>query len=761
MPDPVDADLYQLIDDIPAMLAAFDSQGRSAYRNHACRAFFGLGDSGETGAENWISDLSCDDDPAIKSRIDRGSEVRLVRELTGIDGLRRFEVSLIPSVSPSGDVHGYVAIARDAADDEDTIASGDSVASLLDALPDGVLLFDAEGRLSHANSRFDVMWPTSERPFEPGADLDRTLQAVMQHACIEPCNADRTDDGAKPTANQGDAVTAVEMEVAGQTMLCRITGTASGGTMLTFNVIEKRLESGRTRHAMTDELIDAVARQMPGLIGQIDGDGRYVFANRAYSDWYGVPVDRIVGGTDEEMIAGVPRWRPDETWRRRRRANIESALSGQTVEFEEYRTYPDGHDRNIRGALIPSFDDGGGVRGVSIVTIDISEEKRREKALSESEERYRSLVELSPNYIMVHRDGECLFANPATNAIYGLERGDSIVGRKTMDLVHPDSRGAVIDRFKTLMSGEGPLDRAEIKIRRIDGSEIYLENRVASIHWDGEPAFLVVGGDISDRKRADQQIRDREMMFRGLVDALFDAVVISDQEKIIDFNSKALDLFGYDETEFGGLDILTLVPDDLHEFVVRQIEMEVSDPYELMIRTKDGRRFPVEISARTFVQNQRRVRVVAIRDLTQPKQAEDALRKSEELLRLVVDNLPAFISYIGADGRYKLVNASYEARYGVSHDQIVGRHFDELGVGSPDDKRNPEWRESRRRNVALALSGQSIEFERERMFADGQPRLLKGSMVPHLGQGGEVLGICVLSQDVSEQKKIEEAVALV
>ena len=58
--------------------------------------------------------------------------------------------------------------------------------------------------------------------------------------------------------------------------------------------------------------LDTVAGQLPGLIGQIDLEGRYLFASRAYSDWYGVPLDRIIGNTEEELTTGVPQWCPEK-----------------------------------------------------------------------------------------------------------------------------------------------------------------------------------------------------------------------------------------------------------------------------------------------------------------------------------------------------------------------------------------------------------------------------------------------------------------
>ncbi len=636
-------------------------------------------------------------------------------------------------------------------------AIDDSVAAILEAMPDGVLLFDPDGRLSGANSRFRRMWPASERGFEPGTDLKRVLEVVARYACARPNGAAPADLAAAAIGRPDGSVTAVELDVAGRSMSWRASRTASGGTMMTFGAIDQAVEAGRAPIEGVEGLLHAVAGQLPGLVALIGVDGRYRYASPAYSDWYGVPVERIVGGTDDELAASIEPWRSDRRSRRRRRDNIASALSGRTVRFEDVRRFPDGRDRHVRGALIPSFDDGGHVRGVSIVTIDISEQRRREQVYVESEDRYRSLVDLSPSSIMVHRDGECLFANRAAYEMYGLATGETMIGRQVLDLVHPDSRAAFVDRYQALLRGEGSSDRAEIKCRRVDGTEFHVENRITGIQWDGSPAVLVVGSDVSDRKRAERRIRDREAMFRGLVDASFDAVIISDHGKIVDFNAKALELYGYDKTEMTGLDVTSLMADDEREFVTRQINMEVSEPYDSVSRAGDGRSFPVELSARTFPWGDGRVRVCAVRDLTERHQAEEALRKSEELLRLVVDNVPALIGYVGADGRYKLANSGYEAMYGMPRDRIIGRHFDEFTNGPADETIAAEWRQTRRENIARALSGHLIEFEGERFFADGQPRFLKGSMVPHLGSDGEVLGICLLIQDVSERKRAEDA----
>ena len=301
-------------------------------------------------------------------------------------------------------------------DADDTIGTSDGFSSLFESLPDGVILFDSDGRKCHANSRFDVMWPTSEQPFEPDADLDRTLQAVMRLACTKPGKVGRTDDLAQQIAHQGDAVTAVEMEVVGRPIMCRISGTAAGGTMLSFSDIEKWRDAGRTRHAMTDELIDAVAHQMPGLIGQIDGDGRYVYANRfrdfaeASGDWFwetdldqrftyvsprGDPSqslfqDRDLIGNSRSMVHAE--FGVDDTVVPRIQSSMDRGHPFRDVEL--CLTAPDKPAQWLQLSGQPVLDDFGKIASYRGVAVDITARKRRKRRCA----RARNAIEGLPSY---------------------------------------------------------------------------------------------------------------------------------------------------------------------------------------------------------------------------------------------------------------------------------------------------------------------------------------------------------------------------
>jgi PAS domain S-box-containing protein len=136
------------------------------------------------------------------------------------------------------------------------------------------------------------------------------------------------------------------------------------------------------------------------------------------------------------------------------------------------------------------------------VMLDITERKRAEEALRESEERYRVLVEFSPNSICVHRDGKLLYVNPAGARLFGATNLDELVGRSVLDFIHPDSLPVVTERIRQVRAGEtAPL--IEEKFVTLNGEVRDVEVMAIPIIWEQAPASQVIIRDISERKRGE------------------------------------------------------------------------------------------------------------------------------------------------------------------------------------------------------------------------------------------------------------------
>lgn len=137
----------------------------------------------------------------------------------------------------------------------------------------------------------------------------------------------------------------------------------------------------------------------------------------------------------------------------------------------------------------------------------IDEYQQSQKHLSESEERYRLLVDSSPDAILIHSAGRYVFANPAALKLYGAEHSDQLLGRPITDFVHPDSRAIVAERVQKIYAERKPVPLCEQRIMRLDGTIVDVDVIGIPTTYLDEPAVQVVLRDITERKEAEESVR--------------------------------------------------------------------------------------------------------------------------------------------------------------------------------------------------------------------------------------------------------------
>lgn len=183
----------------------------------------------------------------------------------------------------------------------------------------------------------------------------------------------------------------------------------------------------------------------------------------------------------------------------------------------------------------------GRVSGCVGVVIDVSEQRRTERELRGIVDRYRRLVELSPDCIAVHQDGVLRYVNPAGVRMAGAEDPSQIVGRPILDFIHPASLEQTLERIATLTEPGMASEPAEALVIRLDGTPVPVESVSVRTEWEGEPAFQVILRDISDRRRAEAALRYRA----SLVAHVSDAIIATDPDgSIQSWNPAAETLYG-------------------------------------------------------------------------------------------------------------------------------------------------------------------------------------------------------------------------
>jgi PAS domain S-box-containing protein len=375
-------------------------------------------------------------------------------------------------------------------------------------------------------------------------------------------------------------------------------------------------------------------------------DGKYVEVNEALEKALGLSRDEIIGRTSLELgIWEDPADRDRLVGLLQEQGSVrglEVRLRGRTGEV-------------VIGSVSAELIDVKGEECLLALTRDISGIRQAEQSLQESEERYRSLVELAPDAVILHLDGRFIYANPAALQMFGAESFAQLKDHHLLELIHPDDREVVRERMALIREGTKVPLRA-LKMLRLDGREVPVEAAGSVIEYRGKPAVQAIIRDISERKRAEEALRESENRFRTLAAASYEGIAITEGGRILDVNDQLTEILGYGRDELIGRNVADLLPPGERDRVMANIltGQEGRIAHEMLCR--DGSRRIVEARARTIDQQGRQLRITAIRDNTERKRAEEQIETLNTDLMARAAELEA-------------VNGELEAfSYTVSHD---------------------------------------------------------------------------------------------
>ena len=273
---------------------------------------------------------------------------------------------------------------------------------------------------------------------------------------------------------------------------------------------------------------------------------------------------------------------------------------------------------------------------------DITKRKAAELALLSSEERYRNLVENSPNGIAVYQEAKFVYINPAGLKILGCSRLDEIVGKSVLSIVHPDSMDEVIKRMTQVAQGlsVGSLDE---KLIRQDGTVFYAEVTALSTSFNNKPAGQVIVTDITERKISEQKLIESEEQFKKLFENAADAIFIAEVETglIVDANKAAENLLMLPHKSIVGMHQTNLHPTNDENFSKATFNQHIQDnlrhsassPYETKVICSDGSEVYVEVLANLMVFKGKKCLMGTFRNITQRKETEQKLLEVNQQLQ--------------------------------------------------------------------------------------------------------------------------------
>ncbi|MBD0319084.1 MAG: PAS domain S-box protein, partial [Gemmatimonadetes bacterium] len=444
---------------------------------------------------------------------------------------------------------------------------------------------------------------------------------------------------------------------------------------------------------------------------------------------------------------------------RERQESVERALAERAmVQFEEEIRRPDGTPRHMLRRALPLLDENGEVMRIIGYSIDISERKRAEEALQRSEEHFRTLIELSHDIITIlDAEGRTVYQSPSLQRIMGYAPQE-LRGISAFDLVHPDDIPLVTEAMGTIVSAPGAIARAEYRYRHKDGSWRRLETFGRSLpHGVTEGVAVFNSRDVTERWEAERTLREREEHFRRMIENASDMVQVIGADMRVSYTGPSVErLLGYTPEEIQGTAAMEyLHPDDipgtLEHFAAMLANPGVPVTAEYRVRHKEGGWRDFEAQAMTLASDTAEDGIVVnARDITERRRTQEALRRSEEHFRALIENAHDVITILDADGFVTYQSPSLARVAGYSPEERDGTHV--LELVHPDDV------ETVTRGIAGVMEVPGTVGRVEFRFRHKDGRWLRLEALGRtLSPESVAQGLVFNTRDITERWEIEQA----
>jgi len=449
------------------------------------------------------------------------------------------------------------------------------------------------------------------------------------------------------------------------------------------------LDKSRQQYKKAYELFRLMLDNTPDMIWAKDMEGKFTFTNKAICE-------HLINAKDVEEPVGkhvmyfVNREReayPEnkEWFTFGEECGDSDAITIKNRTASSFVEYGNVFGKNLILDVVkaPLWNGKGDMIGTVGSARDITRQKEAKIKLKLSEQRYRMLFENAPDPIIIH-DGETILdVNTATVKAARAKTKNELIGKEVSVLVHPDDLAKAKSRMEQMLKDFKPVETTEFRIITFNGDEIVTLATPAPIIFKGKPAFMVTYHDITNRKKAEQAILEKEKQFYTVVEAATDAIFLIDYYTtgIILANKQALVQTGYTTEELLNLTIIDIHPlfkdDNYRNHVREQVLTNKSFTFEFEITHKNGHAFPSEVTINSLYYNGRKALLAFVKDITDRKVNEKILKESQERFKILSD-----ITFEGILIHEKGVaidmNLALAEMFGYTKEELLGQNMIDL-----------------------------------------------------------------------------------
>ena len=398
----------------------------------------------------------------------------------------------------------------------------------------------------------------------------------------------------------------------------------------------------------------------------MDREGIILVANKNAARLYGIPIGSLPGKSIYDLIP-ADRVKSNKT-------KVRTVVKTRTTLRFEGKL----GEKVFENSLYPVLDGEKEVERIALYVRDITEKKRLQAILQQTQERYRNIYENAMEGIFqIDPDGRFISANPSLARIHGFDSPEELM-KTVSDIrsayVNPDDHTRLIN----LLFKQGAAQNYMAQMYRKDGSLQWISVNVRLVRdTQGEPLYYEgTMMDVTERKQAEEGLAESEERYRIAIEHSNDPVAIIRGDKVQYVNRRFVEIFGYDRREeiIGQSVSLFVHPDDRDKVMVinqrRQRGEAVPSRYEYKGITKDGKVIYIEVSAASIHYRGALENLVYLRDITERKVAEETLRNERNRFRTLSENAPFGIILIDMEGVFKYINPKFKELFGYDLDEV-------------------------------------------------------------------------------------------
>jgi PAS domain S-box-containing protein len=514
-----------------------------------------------------------------------------------------------------------------------------------------------------------------------------------------------------------------------------------------YKKVEEALRSSEAK-------LRAILASSPDAIAVFDLDAKFTDCNEAFLKLYGcLSKEELIGKDGFDVVA--PRDRP------RMQDAMKRLLEVHHMENTEFALLKsDGQEFIGELSAGLTLNSSGKPESIIVVGADITERKRAEEKLGESEEKFRSIFE-SANDCMIYVDASGIIRDANQNAVRAFAgTKEEMMGKKVAELeMHLLEADDVQDRFS--MALEGNMARGtivQVHVQNKKGQQMWLECSPSLIKGDKEAlGMIIVARDVTDKVKAEERLRESEEKFKNLAEQSPDMIFINKKGRIVYANKKAEQTMGYSKEEFYSphFDFLTLIAPEFQNSIklnlARHMKGEDIAPLEYKLVTRLGRRINVILNSKLITYEGESAILGTVTEITDRSKCERTVLESQRKFEGLFMSNPEAAVYLGPDFHILDINPRFKELFGKSLDEIRGKHINDVIV-------REDMIEGARMLDKNAIEGY-VYHDTMRMKADGTLVPVSISAAPIIVEG-QLMGYVGVYKDISQRKQAETELAI-